>query len=46
MNAIERLKRDHVLIRAKLSVVEGALQMGPEAWFVLRDVCYTLSRQL
>ena len=46
MNAIERLKRDHAILRAKLNVLEGALNMGPETWFVLRDVCYTLSRQL
>ncbi|MBI3324828.1 MAG: hemerythrin domain-containing protein [Candidatus Omnitrophica bacterium] len=46
MNAIERLKRDHVVLRAKLSVLEGALMMGPETWFVLREVCHTLSRQL
>ncbi len=46
MNAIERLKRDHVILRTKLNVLEGALQMGPETWFVLREVCHTLSRQL
>lgn len=46
MNAVELLKRDHAILRAKFSVLEGALQMGPEAWFVLRNVCYTLSRQL
>jgi len=46
MNAIDRLKRDHKILRAKLDVLEGALQMGPETWFVLREVCYTLSRQL
>lgn len=46
MNAIERLKRDHTILRAKLSVLEGALAMGPEVWFVLREVCHTLSRQL
>ena len=46
MNAVERLKRDHGILRAKLSVLEGALQMGPETWFVLREVCHTLSRQL
>ena len=46
MDALERLKRDHVILRAKLSVVEGALTMGPEMWFVLREVCHTLSCQL
>lgn len=46
MNAIERLKRDHALLRAKLDVLESALKMGSETWFVLREVCFTLSRQL
>ncbi len=46
MNAMERLKRDHVILRVKLSVLGSALTMGPEAWFVLREVCSTLSRQL
>jgi len=31
MNAIERLRRDHVILRAKLDVLESALRMGPEA---------------
>jgi hemerythrin-like domain-containing protein len=46
MNAIERLKRDHKILRSKLDVLEAALRMGPETWYVLREVCYTLSRQL
>lgn len=46
MNAIERLKRDHKILRAKLNVLESALRMGPETWFVLREVCFTLARQL
>ena len=46
MNAIERLKRDHQILRAKLDVLESGLRMGPDAWFVLREVCFTLSRQL
>ncbi len=46
MNAIERLKRDHKILRAKLDVLEGGLRMGPEAWFVLREVSHTLARQL
>ncbi len=46
MRAIDRLKRDHVILRSKLSVLESALGMGPETWFVLREVCFTLSRQL
>lgn len=46
MNAIERLKRDHAILRSKLDVLEAGLRMGPETWFVLREVCFTLSRQL
>lgn len=46
MRAIERLKRDHHILRSKLDVLEGALKMGPSAWFVLREVCFTLARQL
>jgi len=46
MNAVERLKRDHQILRAKLNVLETALTLGPESWYVLREVCFTLSRQL
>ena len=46
MKAIDRLKRDHAILRSKLDVLEAALGMGPETWFVLREVCFTLSRQL
>ncbi len=46
MKTVDRLRRDHTILRSKLDVLETALQMGPEAWFVLREVCFTLSRQL
>jgi hypothetical protein len=46
MRAIERLKRDHGILRSKLDVMESALGMGPDVWYVLREVCFTLSRQL
>ncbi len=46
MNAIERLKRDHAILRAKLNVLEAALSMGPQTWFVLREISHTLARQL
>ncbi len=46
MRAIERLNRDHKILRSKLDVLEAALSMGPETWFVLREVCFTLARQL
>ncbi|MBI3088429.1 MAG: hemerythrin domain-containing protein [Candidatus Omnitrophica bacterium] len=46
MNPVNRLKRDHKLLRSKLDVVEAMLRMGPETWYVLREVCVTLTRQL
>ena len=46
MNAVERLRRDHMILRAKLDVLEAALRMGPDAWYVLREMCFTLARQL
>ncbi|MBI1992707.1 MAG: hemerythrin domain-containing protein, partial [Candidatus Omnitrophica bacterium] len=46
MRAVDRLKRDHEILRSKLDVLEGALGMGPETWYVLREVCFTLARQL
>ena len=46
MDAIHRLKRDHKILRAKLDVLESALQMGSETWYVLREVCFTLAQQL
>lgn len=46
MNAIERLRRDHQLLRAKLDVIEASLDIPSETWFVLRELCSTLSRQL
>lgn len=46
MNAVDRLRRDHKILRAKLNVLESALGMGAETWYVLREVCFTLARQL
>ena len=46
MKAIERLKRDHHLLRGKLNLLDTSLRMGPETWFVLREICRTLSQQL
>jgi iron-sulfur cluster repair protein YtfE (RIC family) len=46
MSAIDRLKRDHAILRAKLSLLEAALRMEPETWFVLREMSRTLLRQL
>lgn len=46
MRAVERLTRDHVTLRSKLVILESALQVGPQAWFTLRELCHTLARQL
>lgn len=46
MDVIERLKRDHTILRSKLDVLESALRMGPQMWYVLHEVCYTLACQL
>lgn len=46
MTAVDRLRRDHKILRAKLNVLQSALDMGPETWYVLREVCFTLARQL
>ena len=46
MTAVDRLKRDHKLLRSKLDMLESALGMSGDTWFVLRELCFTLSRQL
>ena len=46
MNAVERLRRDHTILRSKLDVLQSALTIGSETWYILREVCFTLSRQL
>ena len=46
MNPVERLRRDHQVLRAKLNVVESALEMGEDTWFVLRELCHSLAGQL
>lgn len=46
MNAVDRLKRDHGILRSKLDVLETALEMGPQTWYVLREVSFTLAKQL
>ena len=46
MEGVDRLKRDHNILRSKLALMEYALETGPEAWYVLREVCFTLSKQL
>jgi len=46
MNPIDRLQRDHSLLREKLQVLDVALDMGPETWFVVRETCVSLSHRL
>jgi len=46
MNAVDRLKRDHEILRSKLDVLETALGMGSQTWYVLREVSFTLGKQL
>jgi hemerythrin-like domain-containing protein len=47
MRAVDRLRRDHEILRTKLDVLEATLRMTPPTtWFILRELCYTLSRQL
>ncbi len=46
MDAIDRLRRDHSIMRAKADALESAVRMGPETWLVLRDMSYSLLRKL
>ena len=46
MGATETLKRDHQILRAKLKLLEAAMQMLPESHFVLREMCWSLARML
>lgn len=46
MDALQRIRRDHEVIRAKLNVIEASLHLPAETWFVLRELVFTLSRQL
>ena len=40
------LRQDHDLLRKKLALLESALQVAPEAKFVLREMCFSLQRVL
>ncbi len=46
MNRVDRLRRDHQILRTKLDTLQSALQMGSSAWFVARELCFTLARWL
>lgn len=46
MHSLERLKRDHELLRGKLTVLESALEVGQAAGFVLLQVVVALKQLL
>jgi hypothetical protein len=46
METVDRLKRDHGVLRSKLDLLEFGLGQGPQAWFMLREACFTLSKQI
>ena len=46
MGATESLRREHQILRAKLKLLEAAMQMVPEASFVLREMSWSLARML
>ena len=46
MGATESLRREHQLLRANVRLLEVAMQMVPEAPFVLREICWSLARML
>lgn len=46
MTPVERLRQDHGVIQAKLSLLDNALTVGPEAAFTIRELIYSISRRL
>ena len=44
MAATAMLRKDHEILRQKLDVLEGALQVAPHVPFMLREVCHSLTR--
>jgi iron-sulfur cluster repair protein YtfE (RIC family) len=46
MSVVESLKQDHAALRAKLDLIESALGLGPEAWYALRELCYSLGLKI
>lgn len=46
MNALNRLKAEHRRLLSMMAALESALAMGASAWFVLRQVCFSVSKQL
>src|SRR5262245_66409232 len=46
MRVTRSLRHDHDLLRKRLALLESALQVAPEARFVLREMCFSLHRML
>src|SRR3990167_4716202 len=46
MEATRPIRQDHDLLRKKLALLESALQVAPEARFVLREMCFSLQHLL
>ena len=46
MITMDRLMQAHRRLVSQLMVLDSALDMGPEAWFVIRETCFSLSTQL
>lgn len=46
MDAVDCLKEKHQRLSSKMSVLESALGMGEEARLVIREVCFSVSKQL
>lgn len=46
MDVTERVRQDHRILRAKLRLLEAAMQVAPEAQFVLREMCWSLAHML
>lgn len=46
MNPVMRLQRDHDLIQRQVRMLEGLLELGEQAWFALRQVCFTLAQHV
>ena len=46
MDVTPTLLQDHAVLRKKLAVMESALEVAPEARFVLRELCFSLLRLL
>lgn len=40
------LKKDHEVLRRKLEFIETALHVAPQSVFVLREMCYSLTKML